>query len=429
MDKKNDILQTYRNRKHEFRLPLRDGAWEKLEKELAGLPVAAPPVVAVRRMAYRWLAIAAAVLLCVALSIPLLLREDIPVVRVSDTQPPVLLQKNATAREADLLPDVAAQSVPTGGKVAPIVAQSVVVAELPTTADVLRPVEPAPAVEEKQKDTDAATPKNRQIGPEPESGRQLPPDVLAAEGKQRQRKQAGEWSFGVQAGSGKTASGLGLSRDLVFEGSPGGSESPGPGQPENPDPDDPDSPDAVDPSPSAPLLAAPTKAASMLRMEPPLSYSHRMPVTVGLSVRKSLTDKFALETGLSYTYLYSDLFLSGLSYAQGSQRIHYLGIPLKANWTFYRKGVFSMYLSGGLLAEYAISARRNLMDTYQRLDMNPWQFSLNGSVGAELRLIRPVSLYLEPGIGYYFDNNSTIPTIRTERPWLFGFQLGLRFSY
>ena len=38
-------------------------------------------------------------------------------------------------------------------------------------------------------------------------------------------------------------------------------------------------------------------------------------------------------------------------------------------------------------------------------------------------------LYVEPTLSYYFDNGSQIPTIYQEKPFDFGFTVGLRFSF
>ena len=40
-----------------------------------------------------------------------------------------------------------------------------------------------------------------------------------------------------------------------------------------------------------------------------------------------------------------------------------------------------------------------------------------------------MSLFVEPDIGYYFDNHSSIPTFYQEKPLSFNLNLGLRFSF
>ena len=62
------------------------------------------------------------------------------------------------------------------------------------------------------------------------------------------------------------------------------------------------------------------------------------------------------------------------------------------------------------------------------LDTSPWQFSLNGSAGAEYKLTDFFSLYAEPGLGYYLKDGSTTPTIYQDRPLNFNLSFGLRFN-
>ena len=57
---------------------------------------------------------------------------------------------------------------------------------------------------------------------------------------------------------------------------------------------------------------------------------HKQPLSFGFSVRKGLARGFSVETGLTYTYLASDVKFAGSSETV-SQKLHYLGIPLRAN--------------------------------------------------------------------------------------------------
>lgn len=82
------------------------------------------------------------------------------------------------------------------------------------------------------------------------------------------------------------------------------------------------------------------------------SVHHKQPISFGLSVRKNLPKNFSLETGLTYTYLASEIeFTDGSQ--QFDQKLHYIGIPLRANWNFVNKQSFIIYLSGGGMIENA----------------------------------------------------------------------------
>lgn len=56
------------------------------------------------------------------------------------------------------------------------------------------------------------------------------------------------------------------------------------------------------------------------------------------------------------------------------------------------------------------------------------QWSLNGSVGVSYRLYREWSLYLEPRISYYFNNDQPV-SIRTENSVIIGLGAGFRFEF
>ena len=55
------------------------------------------------------------------------------------------------------------------------------------------------------------------------------------------------------------------------------------------------------------------------------------------------------------------------------------------------------------------------------------QFSVGAGVGVEFRLSGKLGLYLDPGVRYYFPNSQP-KSIRTDKPFMFNFDAGLRFS-
>ena len=61
--------------------------------------------------------------------------------------------------------------------------------------------------------------------------------------------------------------------------------------------------------------------------------------------------------------------------------------------------------------------------------IKPLQYSVMGSVGAQYGLSRHFALYVEPGISYFFDDGSSVQTIRKENPLNFNLQTGIRLTY
>ena len=151
---------------------------------------------------------------------------------------------------------------------------------------------------------------------------------------------------------------------------------------------------------------------------------HHQPVSFGLSVRKSLPKGFSVETGLTYTLLSSDIKRQGDTKMQ-SQKLHYIGIPVRGNWNFLEKKYFTLYVSAGGMVEKCVYGK--LAD--DKVNVKPLQFSVAGAVGAQFNATDHVGLYVEPGVSYFFDDGSKVQTIRKERPCNFNLQAGLRFTY
>ena len=144
--------------------------------------------------------------------------------------------------------------------------------------------------------------------------------------------------------------------------------------------------------------------------------NHRHPVRFGLTMRYRLTDRWSVESGLSYTRLSSDITTTrdGVT-TLTEQRLNYIGLPLNLGYNLWKSRRFGLYTTVGGTIE-------------KRLDASPWQFSINGAAGAEYKLTNIFSLYAEPGIGYYFKDGSTTSTIYQDHPFNINLSFGLRFN-
>lgn len=144
---------------------------------------------------------------------------------------------------------------------------------------------------------------------------------------------------------------------------------------------------------------------------------HRQPIRFGLSLRYQLDNRWSVESGLSYTRLSSDITTTTDGKTTTTeQRLNYIGLPLNISYDLWRTRHFGLYLIAGGMIE-------------KSLDTSPWQFSLNGAAGAEYKLTDYFSLYAEPGLGYYFKDGSTTPTVYQDHPLNFNLSFGLRFHF
>jgi opacity protein-like surface antigen len=144
---------------------------------------------------------------------------------------------------------------------------------------------------------------------------------------------------------------------------------------------------------------------------------HHQPVRFGLSLRYQFDNRWSVETGISYTRLTSD-YLKNVDNVFTSKTVHtdYIGLPLHVGYQLWSGRYVGVYTLAGGMVEKA-------------LDNTMWQFSLNGAAGVEFKLNGLFSIYAEPGLGYYFDNRSSTPTLYQEKPLNFNLGLGLRFLF
>lgn len=167
-------------------------------------------------------------------------------------------------------------------------------------------------------------------------------------------------------------------------------------------------------------------------------YKHRLPVRVGINVAYRLTDRFSVESGVSYTRLSSDM-KDGTkdNYSSGSQKLDYIGVPLNVKYRAFGYRRLSVYASAGLLTEkcvsgkttheYVISGEKKKHEA-EDVAAKPWQLSVNAALGAQFDVLRNVGVYVEPGVSYYFDDRSPLSTIYKEKPLNFNLNLGVRYT-
>ena len=153
-----------------------------------------------------------------------------------------------------------------------------------------------------------------------------------------------------------------------------------------------------------------------------IKYRHAVPLSLNASVTLSFTDRWMISTGLRYTYLHSDITVLG-DLSQYCQDIHYLGIPVKVSWTFWRSSKLNSYISAGTTFEFPISGSA----AGKPLDV-PYQWSAGMGVGLQYDITPHVGIYIEPELNRYFDNGGSVETIRSEKPLTLTLPIGIRFS-
>ena len=163
---------------------------------------------------------------------------------------------------------------------------------------------------------------------------------------------------------------------------------------------------------------------------------HRQPIRFGLLLRYALNERWSIESGLTYTLQKSDIsFLSEDILADYEQQLSYVGIPVNVSYQLWSNRHFNVYAIVGGMVEKMVKGKRHMVTTKpmrkeedKSVSIRPLQFSVNGGVGAEFKFVDWLSLYAEPGVGYWFDNGSDVPTYYQDKPFSFNLNVGLRFS-
>ena len=156
---------------------------------------------------------------------------------------------------------------------------------------------------------------------------------------------------------------------------------------------------------------------------------HYLPIAIGLSVSYPLSTKWSLSSGIIYTRLHSDFasIINGSAISQ-EQILHYLGIPLNAQYQLFHRGGLNIYLSAGAEADYNIKTYLASEGVTQHLNRDRLQFSVQGGVGLQYNILPQFGLYAEPGVKHYFDNGSRLCNYFKDQPTSFNLQLGLRLN-
>lgn len=151
--------------------------------------------------------------------------------------------------------------------------------------------------------------------------------------------------------------------------------------------------------------------------------THSMPLRVGLSLRYPFSNRWSLTTGLDYS-LYSsetEFSLSGIH----RQKAHYLGLPLRADYTITRNRWMDVYLGAGASVDVCIAANEDGM----QLNKDGVRFSLMTAGGVQFNITRSLGLYLEPTLSWNIPpSGNTLDTYRSKHPLMFSLSTGFRIT-
>lgn len=165
---------------------------------------------------------------------------------------------------------------------------------------------------------------------------------------------------------------------------------------------------------------------------------HHMPLVIGVTLGRSLTPRWSVETGVRYTFLRSDInYESEHMNKETINRIHYIGVPLKLNYNILVYNGLSLYGHGGAALDIPVKAYRHTREYSPELENPtigitdidaPIQWSVEAGLGIQYDFTPSLSIYAEPSLRYYFNSDGDIRTIRQDKPLEFTIPVGLRLS-
>lgn len=408
MDKLKEKLQDYSE-------PMPASGWEQLEKELV------PPVE--KRILYpyrKWVATAAAVLLVAATSLSIYFLNTPTAEEIRRTATPMLAADPDILPQTDA-PDVQVAKVEPARAIRPIVAQAKKIAERQGTEPSVS-VEAVREIAGGKETVQQMANEKEEIEKEPVVAKEESPVVRSHKRSgqdklhipvEKPESKKGRWSLGAAVGN---AGGVSLTgNDLAGGGIPNEQRL-----------------NLVSNAAEGEIIRIPDNQMVVFkegvpylkRMDEIVDIKHHQPISFGLSVRKGLAKGFSVETGLTYTLLSSDVEMSGGN-AMIDQKLHYIGIPVRANWNFFDKDRFTLYVAAGGMIEKCVYGKLGS----EKQTVKPVQLSVAGAVGAQFNATKHVGIYVEPGVAYFFDDGSNVQTIRKETPCNFNIQAGIRFTY
>ena len=150
---------------------------------------------------------------------------------------------------------------------------------------------------------------------------------------------------------------------------------------------------------------------------------HYFPLKVGLSARIPISERLSVTTGLDYSW-----YRSCITYSLSGQKVqnaHYLGIPVRLDWTFASNRWLDVYLGGGLEGNYCLGATL----AGKRVAKDGFSASLLGAGGIQFKITENWGVYVEPELSWTFaPKNLILESYQTKYPLMFSVTSGLRIT-
>ncbi|MDR1985202.1 MAG: PorT family protein [Prevotellaceae bacterium] len=184
-----------------------------------------------------------------------------------------------------------------------------------------------------------------------------------------------------------------------------------------------------------PNLAPESLGTSKYAVTDKTDLKHNRPLNFGIRLKKNISKRLVIKTGLSYSYFLSEFNNTDRKI---QQKIHYIGIPVGIEFLLLNKNNFNIYASGEFTIEKGISYsyKESAMEISGIKDnitengsVRGLQFSANAGFGISYNFLKNIGIYAEPNAVYYINDNRQPQSFRTEKPFNIGLNIGLKYDF
>lgn len=168
--------------------------------------------------------------------------------------------------------------------------------------------------------------------------------------------------------------------------------------------------------------------------------TYSVPVSFGLGIRIPMTDRWSIETGLTYSFLERTFAGVYREYDGGvpvstinadiRHAIHYAGIPVNFSYDILVGKRTQFYaFAGGSVEKAFLNKFRIPTDgdpLFYSESVKGVQLSAAAGLGVNFLITDFLGFYIDPSVRYYFDCRQPV-NIRTQQPFMMSLEMGFRF--
>jgi hypothetical protein len=167
--------------------------------------------------------------------------------------------------------------------------------------------------------------------------------------------------------------------------------------------------------------------------------THRQASRVSFGLKVDLDEHWGVETGVVSSSLESQFNTTGGSIASETTRtMDYIGIPLYGCYNVFQWKKLGLSLNAGPMYEFSVGTNTNTESfagnrrtdqSHDDTTVDDDKWSVNAGAALQYKLNKHGSLFVQPGVSYYFKDSAPVETIYTEQPAAFNLFFGYKYQF